>query len=337
MNLHNINKMITIDHHIAKEESMHPKATGEFTSLLHDLALAIRIISREVRRAGINDILGFALTSNIHGELQQKLDKYANEIIKKTMSQSGHVCAFASEEDEEIVLVGQNKKSKYIVLLDPLDGSSNIDVNITVGTIFGIYRRAENANDATCDMKDILQPGYKLITAGYALYGSSTMMVYTTGNGVHSFTYDPTIGEFLLSQANIKIPKFGFYYSFNEGNYFLVNKKIQEYLNFIKTPSDDKKYPHILRYIGTLNADLHRLLHYGGIYIYPSNTKNPEGKLRLVYEVNPLAFILEHAGGRATDGKRRILEIVPENIHQRTPLFMGSPENMDVLESFMNS
>lgn len=335
MDINKSDRLTTIDHHIAREESMHPTATGEFTSLLHDLALAIRIISREVRRAGINDILGLTSTSNIHGEKQQKLDQYANDIIKKAMSQGGHVCAFASEEDDEVTVVGKDKKSKYIILFDPLDGSSNISINATIGTIFGVYRRIDLSPGQTCSISDVLQPGYKLITAGYALYGSSTLFVYSTGNGVHAFTYDPTIGEFLLNKQYIRVPKQGSWYSFNEGNYYLIDEKVRKYLEYIKTPSDDKTRPFTLRYIGTLIADLHRLLHYGGVYLYPATIKNPQGKLRLIYEVNPLAFILEQAGGRAIDGERRILEIVPEDIHQRTPLFMGSPDDMDMLESFL--
>jgi fructose-1,6-bisphosphatase I len=329
-------RLITIDHHITKEENLHPGATGEFTSLLNDLTLAVRIISREVRRAGLNDILGWTNTTNIHGEIRQKLDTYANEILKKAMSQGGHVCAFATEEDDEVTIVSSNKKSKYIILFDPLDGSSNINVNITIGTIFGIYKRL-NIGKKVCESIDVLQPGRNLVAAGYALYGSSTLLVYSTGNGVNAFTYDPTIGEFLLSKSNMKIPQFGRQYSTNEGNAFFWDEKVKNFVNYLKTPNQDERFPYDLRYIGTVIADMHRLLNYGGIYLYPANQKYPNGKLRLIYEVNPLVYILEQTGGIATDGKNRILDIVPQQIHQRTPLFMGSPEEMALLNKFLNN
>lgn len=325
-------RLITIDHHIAQEENLYPEATGEFTSLLHDLTLAVRIISREVRRAGLNDILGWTNTKNVHGEVQQKLDVYANEILKKAMSQGGNVCAFASEEDSDITILSSDKRSKYIILFDPLDGSSNISINVSIGTIFGIYKRSEvNSTTNECSYKDVLQPGRNLVAAGYALYGSSTILVYSTGNGVNVFTYDPTIGEFILSRENLTIPKSGHYYSTNEGNSCYWSKKMQNFMSIIKTPSKDGKYPYTLRYIGTLIADLHRLLNYGGIYLYPSSKIYPEGKLRLIYEVNPLVYVLEQAGGIATDGEKRILDIVPTSIHQRVPLFMGSVEEMNLL------
>jgi fructose-1,6-bisphosphatase I len=324
-------RLITIDHHIAQEENLHPDATGEFTSLLHDLTLAVRIISREVRRAGLNDILGWTNTTNVHGEIQQKLDVYANEILKKAMSQGGNVCAFASEEDTDLTILSSDKKSKYIILFDPLDGSSNININVSIGTIFGIYKRKQVPESNDCSYQDVLQPGINLVAAGYALYGSSTILVYSTGNGVNVFTYDPTIGEFILSRENIKIPPRGHYYSTNEGNSYYWNEKLKHFMSILKTPSKDGKYPYTLRYIGTLIADLHRLINYGGIYLYPSSEVYPEGKLRLIYEVNPLVYILEQAGGIATDGQKRILEIVPKSIHQRVPLFMGSQEEMQLL------
>lgn len=329
-----LQSLITVDHHIAAEESLHPEATGEFTSLLHDLMLAVRIISREVRRAGVNDILGITDTMNVHGENQQKLDIYSNEIIKKSLIQGGHVCAIATEEDEEITIVGTDKDKKYIILLDPLDGSSNINLNITIGTIFGIYRRQESTN-TPITKSDVLQKGRNLIAGGYALYGSSTVLVYTTGNGVHSFTYDPTIGEFLLSRQNIKIPRRGPYYSINEGYYHYWDDNIRQFINFIKTPSNDGNYPMSSRYVGTLIADLHRTLIAGGVFLYPKDKTHPNGKLRLVYEANPLSLVIEQAGGVSIDGTQSILDIEPTNIHERTPLFLGSPENMADLMKFL--
>ncbi|MEN6295898.1 MAG: class 1 fructose-bisphosphatase [Chloroherpetonaceae bacterium] len=330
----NINSLITVDHHIAREEIAHPEATGEFTSLLHDLMLAVRIISREVRRAGVNDILGLTDTMNVHGENQQKLDIYSNEIIKKSLIQGGHVCAIATEEDEEITIVGTDGNKKYIILLDPLDGSSNINLNITIGTIFGIYRRQESAQKPI-SKGDVLQTGRKLVAGGYVLYGSSTVLVYTTGNGVHSFTFDPTIGEFLLSRQNIKIPQRGPYYSINEGYSSYWDESIRQFMNFIKTPSDNGFYPMSSRYVGTLIADFHRTLIAGGIFLYPKDRTHPNGKLRLVYEANPLSFVMEQAGGIAIDGTQNILDIVPAGIHSRTPLFLGSPENIADLMRFL--
>ncbi|HOV91607.1 MAG TPA: class 1 fructose-bisphosphatase [Candidatus Kapabacteria bacterium] len=330
----NLQSLTTVDHHIAAEESMHPEATGEFTSLLHDLMLAIRIISREVRRAGVNDILGLTDTINVHGESQQKLDIYSNEIIKKSLIQGGHVCAIATEEDQEITVVGTDKDKKYIILLDPLDGSSNINLNITIGTIFGIYRRQESPL-APFSKSDVLQKGRNLIAGGYALYGSSTVLVYTTGNGVHSFTYDPTIGEFLLSRQNIRIPRRGPYYSVNEGYYPYWDNNIQNFVDFIKTPNDNGYYPMSTRYVGTLIADFHRTLIAGGIFLYPKDKTHPNGKLRLVYEANPLSFVIEQAGGISIDGNQNILDIEPPGIHCRTPLFLGSPDNMADLMKFL--
>lgn len=329
-----LQSLTTVDHHIAAEESLHPEATGEFTSLLHDLMLAVRIISREVRRAGVNDILGITDTMNVHGENQQKLDIYSNEIIKKSLIQGGHVCAIATEEDEEITIVGTDKDKKYVILLDPLDGSSNINLNITIGTIFGIYRRQDSAQNPVTK-SDVLQKGRNLIAGGYALYGSSTVLVYTTGNGVHSFTYDPTIGEFLLSRQHIKIPRRGPYFSVNEGYYHYWDENIRNFIDYIKTPSSDGHYPMSSRYVGTLIADFHRTLIAGGMFLYPKDKTHPKGKLRLVYEANPLSFVMEQAGGVAIDGVQNILDLEPSQIHQRTPLFLGSPDNMADLMKFL--
>lgn len=331
-----ISRLATISHHIDAEQNLHPEATGEFTAILNDLTLALRIISRDVRRAGLNDILGLTRDTNIHGEQVRKLDTYSNEVIKRIMTKSGHVCIMASEEDDDLILMPKTaNKSKYVLVFDPLDGSSNIDVNVTIGTIFGLYKRLDPNSDEPGTIEDVIQPGYKLAAAGYSLYGSSTMLVYTTGHGVHSFTYDPTLGEFLLTRENIKIPKRGKYYSVNEGYYYRWTDNFRAYIEHIKTPSNDKSRPYSLRYIGTAVADIHRTLLTGGIYLYPAEMNMPDGKLRIVYEANTLAMIVEQAGGRASDGNQRILEIKPSSIHQRTPFIAGSIEDVIECETFM--
>lgn len=332
-------KLITIDRHINEEQDLHPEATGEFTFLLHDLTFAIRLIEKEIRRAGLTDILGMTENINIHGEGVKKLDQYAYEVIYKAMDHNGNLCVMACEESEELMKIPkQYSKGKYVLVFDPLDGSSNIDVNITLGTIFGFYKRLDPTSREDGSIEDVLQPGRKLVAAGYVLYGSSTMLVYTTGHGVHEFTYDPTIGEFLLTGRNICIPEWNNQYSINEGYYHRWDDKIRRYIDFIKTPSPDKKKrPYTLRYVGTAVADVHRVLHYGGIFLYPADSKNPNGKLRLLYEASPLSFIIEQAGGISTDGRNSILDIVPENIHQRTPLFIGSWQNVEELMQFLQN
>lgn len=329
-------KLITIDRHINEEQDLHPEATGEFTFLLHDLTFAIRLIEKEIRRAGLTDILGMTENINIHGEGVKKLDQYAYEVIYKAMDHNGNLCVMACEESEELMKIPkQYPKGKYVLVFDPLDGSSNIDVNITLGTIFGFYKRLDPTSREDGSIEDVLQPGRKLVAAGYVLYGSSTMLVYTTGHGVHEFTYDPTIGEFLLTGRNICIPEWNNQYSINEGYYHRWDDKTRRYIDFIKTPSPDKKRPYALRYVGTAVADVHRVLHYGGIFLYPADSKNPNGKLRLLYEASPLSFVIEQAGGISTDGRNSILNIVPENIHQRTPLFIGSRQNVEELMQFL--
>lgn len=324
-------RLITIDHYIAEEENLHPDASGDFSSLLHDLTFAIRIISRDVRRAGLNDILGITNSTNIHGEQVRKLDKYSNEVIKKTMIQGGNICVMASEEEDDIVPVNsESKHAKYVLAYDPLDGSSNIDVNITIGSIFSVYQRLDQSAKGAGTLQDLLQPGYKQVAAGYALYGSSTIFVYTTGHGVQVFTYDPTLGEFLLTNQNLKIPSKGRLFSCNMGNYYNWDERVRQYVDYLRMKSDDGDRPYGLRYIATGVADVHRTLHYGGIYLYPPDLNNLEGKFRLVYEANALAMIVEQAGGRASNGIVRIQEIVPQNIHQHTPLFIGS--KLDVME-----
>lgn len=327
-----VSKLVTIDRHISEEEGRHPQATGEFSSLMHDLTFAVRIVLREVRRAGLTDILGMTDYTNIHGEQVRKLDEYANEILIRQMEHGGHICVMASEEVNGLIHIPDKyRRGKYVLVFDPLDGSANIDVNITIGTIFSLYKRLNPASKEIGGLEDVLQPGYKQVAAGYALYGSSTLLVYTTGHGVNVFTYDPTLGEFLLTFENLKIPKRGNYFSCNIGNYYRWSDNFRQYIEHLKTPSEDGSRPYTLRYIGTGVADIHRTLHYGGIYLYPPDDVMPEGKFRLVYESNALAMIVEQAGGRATDGHRRILEIRPESVHQRVPLFIGS--ELDVLDA----
>jgi fructose-1,6-bisphosphatase I len=271
--------------------------------------------------------------TNVHGEQVKKLDEYANEVIIKTMSNSGVVALLASEENEDVIEIPQNRKrGKYVMVFDPLDGSSNIDINVTIGTIFGIYRKISETGDVT----DVLQQGYQQVCAGYALFGSSTVFVYTTGQGVNMFTLDPTLGEFLLINENVQIPKKSSYYSVNEGNYNKWDNSVKKYIDYLKEIDPETNRPYTQRYIGTGIADVHRTLLYGGIFLYPADNKNPNGKLRLVYEANPLAMLVEQAGGKASDGINRILEKTPENIHQRTPLFLGSEENVNELEKFIS-
>jgi fructose-1,6-bisphosphatase I len=327
-------KFVTLYRHIIDEERKYPSATGQLSDLLADIALACKLISLEVNRAGLIDILGFTGDENVHGEKVKKLDEYAHQTLVRSMEVSGHLCAIASEESENFIPVsekfmGERPMSKYICHFDPLDGSSNIDANISIGTIFSIYKRVSKSGPGT--LEDCLQCGTEQVAAGYVIYGSSTIMVYTTGQGVHGFTLDPTVGEFLLFYENIQIPKKSKTYSVNEGNYSKWDKNLQKYIDDLKSENIEKGRPYTARYVGSLVADFHRNLLYGGLFMYPADKKNPNGKLRLLYEANPLAFIIEQAGGRASNGKDRILEIVPLDLHQRTPLFIGSEE--DVLEA----
>jgi len=310
-----------------EQERLHPEATGELSNLLYDLCLAAKIISRHVRRAGLSDILGPAGAVNVSGDLQQKLDLFANETVRQSVQYTGRVCVTASEEDQAPVPVPPVKPSgKYVVLYDPLDGSANIDVNVSIGTIFSIHKRVTKRN-GTAGMADCLQVGKKQVAAGYILYGSSTMLVYTTGQGVHGFTLDPTIGEFLLSHPNITTPPVGRYYSVNESNWNRWAPPVQRVVGAFKN-GEGKIQPRNARYIGSLVADFHRNLISGGIFLYPAATNYPQGKLRLLYEAAPLALVVEQAGGRATDGCRSILDIVPEDLHQKTPLVIGSRDDV---------
>lgn len=323
--------LITIERHIADQEHLHPYATGAFSRLLRDLMLAIRVISREVRRAGLVDILGITGDQNVHGESVRKLDDFSNDTIVRAMRHGGYLCAMASEESEGIIPIPDTvQKGSYVLLFDPLDGSSNIDINVTIGTIFSIYRRVSPDIDRLGSLEDLTQPGYRQVAAGYALYGSSTILVYTTGNGVDMFTYDPTLGEFLLSDSEIKIPERGKYYSINEGNASYWHDGMKKLVDHYKGIDEETDRPYSQRYIGTAVADVHRTLLYGGLFMYPSDKKNPDGKLRLMYEVNPLAMLIEQAGGVALDGKNRVLERTPTDLHQRVPMICGSPADMAI-------
>jgi fructose-1,6-bisphosphatase I len=317
----------TIERFILDQEDRYPEATGELSNLLYDIALAAKIIAAAIRRAGLVNILGSSGTENIQGEVQQKLDVLANETLKNCLKHTGRVCVMGSEEDEDIIPVPpESAVGKYAVLFDPLDGSSNIDVNSAVGTIFSIYRRVSMEGRGT--VGDVLQPGCRQVAAGYVMYGSSTMLVYTTGQGVHGFTLDPTIGEFLLSHERIVTPRVGTYYSVNESNFGRWDRAMQVAVRGLKGDIPDGMKPKNSRYIGSLVADFHRNLINGGVFLYPADSRNPGGKLRLLYEASPMAFIAEQAEGSATDGLRRILDIIPTNLHQRTPLVIGSREDV---------
>jgi len=320
--------VITLERFILDQEAFHPDDTGELTNLLYDIALGAKMIAAQIRRAGLVDIVGTAAAINVQGEEQQKLDVYANETLKNALNHTGRVCAIASEEDEELIPIPEGYPAgRYTVAFDPLDGSSNIDVNAPVGTIFAILRRVTTAGQGTLD--DVLQPGRSLVAAGYVIYGSSVMMVYSSGHGVHGFTLDPTIGEFLLSHENISTPRTGKYYSVNESNFGRWSKGVQTAVRGFHGDDPARMKGKNSRYIGSLVADFHRNLIAGGVYLYPGDAKNPDGKLRLLYECNPMAFLAEAAGGKATDGTRRILEIQPTSLHQRTPLVVGSADDVD--------
>jgi len=328
-----MSNLITIERHILEQQKRFPEAHGELTDLLTDVAFAAKLVRREVVRAGLVDILGFAGSTNVQGEEVKKLDLFANEKIISAIGQHGRFAIMGSEENEGVIIPPKNESGNYALLFDPLDGSSNIDVNVSVGTIFSIFKLKGN-DPKKASISDCLQHGYDQVAAGYVIYGSSVVMVYTTGNGVHGFTYDPTIGEFLLSHENIITPKSGKYYSINEGSYAQFNEGTKRYLDYIKEEDKATNRPYSTRYIGSLVADFHRNLLTGGIFIYPPTAKHANGKLRLMYEANPLAFICEQAGGRATNGRQRILDIQPTELHQRTPLYIGSVDDVIVAEEF---
>ncbi len=327
-------KLVTIERHIIEEERAHPGATGDFSALLRDLTLAFKLIWREVSKAGLVNVLGLAGHENVHGEEVKKLDILADETIYRAMDHGGHLCIMASEEHEDLLHIPDRyPKGNYVLLYDPLDGSSNIDANVTIGTIFSILRRVTRSGKGNLD--DCLQPGYKQIASGYVIYGSSTMFVYTTGDGVHGFTLDPSIGEFLLSHENIRIPRRGKIYSINEGNSSFWHEGVRRYIDSLHEDDKPTGKPYTARYIGSLVGDVHRTLLYGGIFLYPADRRNPDGKLRLLYEANPMAFLVEQAGGKASNGSQRILDLVPSALHQRTPLILGSEDDVTKVEEYL--
>ena len=327
---------IPLNRHIMEQQKHYPGATGDFTSLLTQIALAAKIISREVNKAGLVNILGFTGEKNVQGEAVKKLDVFANEKMVEALTYSGRVCVMGSEEEAEpITLPPEVPRGHYVVLFDPLDGSSNIEAAITIGTIFSIHRRLSSGPDGT--LEDLLQPGRQQVAAGYVVYGSSTMMVYTTGNGVDGFTLDPSIGEFLLSHPNIRTPERGNTYSANEGNYQYWHPDVQRYMDYIHEKDPASKRPYASRYVGSLVADFHRTLLYGGVFLYPADSKDPKtpsGKLRLLYEASPLAMVIQAAGGKASTGTENILNVQPQKLHQRVPLVIGSRAEVELAEDF---
>ena len=328
--------LVTLSEFVMERQSDFPYASGDLTRLLSDIGIAGKIINHKVNKAGLQDILGAAANINVQGETQMKMDVFSDETLLNAMRWGGQVAGAGSEENEKYFAFDQEhcKKAKYVILFDPLDGSSNIDVNVSIGTIFSIFRRKSSIGDLA-NVNDFLQKGDEQVAAGYIIYGSSTMLVYTTGHGVNGFTLQPSIGEFFLSHPNMKIPEDGAIYSMNEGNLNACEKGVQEYIAWCKESDKKTNRPYSARYIGSLVADFHRNLIKGGIYIYPGTTKNKSGKLRMQYECNPLAFIVEQAGGKATDGHRRIMEIVPTDLHQRSPLFIGSKNMVDKVEALI--
>jgi fructose-1,6-bisphosphatase I len=327
----------TLGQFIIEKQNDFPYAKGELSRLLRDIGIAAKIVNREVNKAGLVNILGDAGSTNIQGENQKKLDVYANEQFIAALSSGGECCIVASEENDELVRIDSavSKNAKYIVAIDPLDGSSNIDVNVAVGTIFSIYRRVTKEGPA--QLLDVLQTGTEQVAAGYIVYGSSTMLVYTTGKGVNGFTLDPSIGEFCLSHPNLKIPSSGTIYSINEGNYVHFPDGVKKYIKYCQVEDLATKRPYTSRYIGSMVADIHRSIIKGGIFIYPTTSSAPTGKLRLVYECNPMAFIIEQAGGKATNGFQNILELPVTDLHQRSAIFIGSADMVSQAESFMQA
>lgn len=322
-----MNKIITLDEFIIQRQKDFPFATGELSGLLRDIGLASKIISREVNKAGLVDLAGRAETNaNASGEEVQKLDVLADNMLISCLQNSGECCGIASEENDTYVSISNSSNANYVVLFDPLDGSSNIDVNVSIGTIFAIYRRISD-QDQPCTLEDFLQDGVEQVAAGYVVYGSSTMLVYTTGKGVNGFTLDPSIGEFCLSHPNMRIPQEGKVYAVNHSAYHKFDAPVQQFIDECIDNSCS------FRYVGSMVADVHRTLIKGGIFMYPTTTSHPKGKLRLLYECNPLAFVIEQAGGCASDGNQRILSLSATELHQRTPVFLGSPNMVERVET----
>ncbi len=330
-------RILTLDEFTIQQMRDFPHATGELASLLRDIGLAAKRVNVEVNKAGLVDILGDAGEVNVQGEDVKKLDVYANNQFVGVLKHGISCAGIGSEELDDFVAFDDpvSNNSKYVCLFDPLDGSGNIDVNVSIGTIFSVYRRITPKGEPV-QREDFLQPGINQVAAGYIVYGSSTMLVYATRRGVNGFTLDPSIGEFSLSHPDIKCPEFGKIYSVNHGNFFQYDKNVQQYINECQKKTKDNGGPYTQRYIGSMVSDLHRNLIKGGIFMYPSTIDKPGGKLRLLYECNPFAFILEVAGGKATNGEQRILDVVPERLHQRSTLFIGSKGMMDELESFLH-
>jgi fructose-1,6-bisphosphatase I len=332
-------KLVTLQRHLLEQQhALAPGARGDFTALLMDLIVAAKLIAREVNKAGLAEILGDAGAENVQGELVMKLDEFAQDRIYKAMDHGGHLCCMASEEEKELIPIpARYPKGEYVLMFDPLDGSSNIDANVSIGTIFAIHRRrTPTGTDGT--LEDVLQPGRDLVCAGYFLYGPSTMLVYSTGHGVAGFTLDPSIGEFCLSHEDIQTPARGKIYSANEGNWEFWDEPSRRYIQHLKTADKASGRPYSTRYIGSLVSDFHRNLLYGGVFLYPADHKDPKkpkGKLRLLYEAAPLAFIAEQAGGAASDGRRRILDLVPTGLHDRTPLCIGAKDDVALYDQFV--
>jgi len=329
--------MKTLGEFIVEKQAEYPNAKGELSGILSSIRLVAKVIHRDINKAGLtNNIIGNSGVENVQGEAQMKLDLFAHNTMKQALMSREEVAGFASEEEENFIAFDteRGRNAKYVILTDPLDGSSNIDVNVAVGTIFSIYRRISPVGTPVT-LEDFMQPGNRQVAAGYIVYGSSTMLVYTTGNGVNGFTYDPSLGVFCLSHENIQIPKTGKIYSINEGQYLKFPMGVKKYLKYCQEEDKETQRPYTSRYIGSLVSDFHRNMLKGGIYIYPSATNYPNGKLRLLYEGNPMAFLAEQAGGVASDGYNRILDIQPTALHQRVPLFIGSREMVKKAEQLM--
>ena len=329
--------MKTLGEFIVEKQAEYPNAKGELSGILSSIRLVAKVIHRDINKAGLtNNIIGNSGVENVQGEAQMKLDLFAHNTMKQALMSREEVAGFASEEEENFIAFDteRGRNAKYVILTDPLDGSSNIDVNVAVGTIFSIYRRISPVGTPVT-LEDFMQPGNRQVAAGYIVYGSSTMLVYTTGHGVNGFTYDPSLGVFCLSHENIQIPKTGKIYSINEGQYLKFPMGVKKYLKYCQEEDKETQRPYTSRYIGSLVSDFHRNMLKGGIYIYPSATNYPNGKLRLLYEGNPMAFLAEQAGGVASDGYNRILDIQPTALHQRVPLFIGSKEMVKKAEQLM--
>lgn len=329
-------KLVTLDEFTIRQTRAFPKATGELSALLRDISLACKLINKQVNKAGLVDIIGQYGATNVQGEEQMKLDVYADEMLISVLKMSNECSGIGSEENPEFIAFQDeySKNSKYVVLFDPLDGSSNIDVNASIGTIFSIYKRVSPIGEP-CTEEDFLQPGNKLMASGYVIYGSSTMLVYATKLGVNGFTLEPSIGEFCLSHPDMKCPQDGKIYSLNQGNSCVYHDGMKRYLDYCMEDNKAESRPYSHRYIGSMVADLHRTIIKGGIFIYPGDKKNVNGKLRLQYECNPMAFIIEAAGGKAMDGNQRILDIAPQKLHQRVPIFIGSANLVDKAMDFV--